>query len=276
MRCINGKQIIHYFNKKEVLMSIKAIIGALLILILIAGCGGGGDQQTERRQPAATATVDPATAGAIQTTVTFEGSAPTPTRINMAADRTCQDLHTEPVYTQDVVVNEDGTLRNVFVYVKEGLEGYSFPVSEESVVLDQNGCWYAPRVFGLMVGQTLIIRNSDPTLHNVHAVARANREFNIGQPVKGMESTRTFNQVEVMLPFKCDVHPWMNAYAGILSHPYFGVTQENGKVNIGDLPPGEYVIAAWHEKYGEQTQHITVGERETKELSFTFTAEPVS
>jgi plastocyanin len=257
-------------------MSGKVLIASFLVIVFIAGCGGGGDQQTERRPSAAAATVDPATAGSVQARVVFEGTPPAPSRVNMAADRTCQELHAEPVYTEEVVVNPDGTLRNVFVYVKEGLENYSFPVSQEAVVLDQNGCWYSPRVFGLMVGQTLTIRNSDPTLHNVHAVARVNREFNIGQPVKGMETNRTFNQVEVMLPFKCDVHPWMNAYAGILPHPYFAVTQDDGLVSLANLPPGEYVIAAWHEKYGEQTQRITVGESEAKELSFTFTAGPAS
>jgi plastocyanin len=252
------------------------ILLTVIAAFLFAACGGGSDDQRPQRRAAETFQVDPATAGAANIVVRFEGTAPEPRRVNMAADRACLDLHPEPVYTEEVVVNSDGSLRNVFVYVKEGLEGKHFPVSEESVVLDQNGCWYTPRVFGLQVGQTLVIRNSDPTLHNVHAVASANREFNIGQPVKGMETTRTFNEVEVMIPFKCDVHPWMNAYAGVLSHPYFNVTGESGQVSLANLPPGEYVIAAWHEKYGEQQQRVTIGERETEELSFTFQAEPAS
>ncbi len=257
-------------------MKLGLFTALALMVVLLIGCGGGGDQQQDRRAAGTAAVIDPATAATVVSTVLFEGTPPAPQRVNMAADRTCQDLHSDPVYTEEVVVNQNGTLSNVFVYVKEGLESMTFPLNTESVVLDQNGCWYEPRVFGLMTGQTLTIRNSDPTLHNVHAMPKANREFNIGQPVKGMETTRTFNQAEVMIPFKCDVHPWMNAYAGVLSHPYFGVTEEEGKVSLGNLPPGTYVIAAWHEKYGEQTQQIVVGESETSELSFTFSAQPAS
>lgn len=254
-------------------MRLKYIMPILIVAFLFAACGGEEDRRPERR-PTATVEIDPATAATVSMTIQFEGTPPEPQRVNMAADRSCLELHDGPVYSREVMVNDDGTLANVFVYVKEGLEGKSFPVPEESALLDQDGCWYKPRVFGLQVGQTLIIRNSDPTLHNVHAVARANREFNIGQPVQGMETTRTFNQTEVMIPFKCDVHPWMSAYAGVLPHPYFGVTKERGTVTLDNLPPGEYVIAAWHEKYGEQTQRVTLGESERKELRFTFTSDP--
>ena len=247
----------------------------LLAAFLFAACGNGEEDRRADRRPAETVEIDPATAATAVTSVHFEGTAPDPQRINMAADRSCQEMHTEPVYDRVVIVNEDGTLANVFVYVKEGLEGKSFPVPGEGAVLDQVGCMYTPRVFGLQVGQELIMRNSDATLHNVHASPTANREFNIGQPVQGMENTRTFNQEEVMIPFKCDVHPWMSAYAGVLQHPYFGVTgEDNGTVVLDNLPPGEYVIAAWHEEYGEQTQRITLGDSESKELTFTFTSDP--
>ncbi len=257
-------------------MNIKYITPILIVAFLFAACGNGEEDRRPDRRPAEAVEIDPATAATAVTTVNFEGTPPEPTRVNMAADRSCLELHDEPVYSREVMVNDDGTLANVFIYVKEGLEGQSFPTPEETVLLDQDGCWYKPRVFGLQVGQTLVIRNSDPTLHNVHAVARANREFNIGQPVRGMETTRTFNQSEVMIPFKCDVHPWMSAYAGVLPHPYFGVTKEEGKVSLDNLPPGEYVIAAWHEKYGELTQRVTLGESETLELAFTFRADQAS
>jgi plastocyanin len=251
-------------------MKLFFVTSILIVAFLFAACGGGEDERRPERRPAEAFQIDPATAATAVVAVKFEGTVPDPVRINMAADRSCLELHDEPVYSREVMVNEDGSLANVFVYVKEGLEGKSFPTSEESVVLDQNGCWYKPRVFGLMVGQTLVIRNSDPTLHNVHAVARENREFNIGQPVQGMETTRTFNETEVMIPFKCDVHPWMSAYAGVLPHPYFGVTKEEGSISLANLPPGEYVIAAWHEKYGEQTMRVTLGERDSQNLTFTF------
>jgi plastocyanin len=255
-------------------MKLYFVTSVLIVAFIFAACGSGEEERRPERRPAEAFQIDPATAATAAVTVKFEGTVPEPVRINMAADRSCLELHDEPVYSREVMVNEDGSLANVFVYVKEGLEGKSFPTAEESVVLDQSGCWYKPRVFGLMVGQTLVIRNSDPTLHNVHAVARTNREFNIGQPVKGMETPRTFNETEVMIPFKCDVHPWMSAYAGVLPHPYFGVTKQEGSVSLANLPPGEYVIAAWHEKYGEQTLRVTLGERDTQELTFTFRSDP--
>jgi plastocyanin len=257
-------------------MKMQYATSLLIAAFLFAACGGGDDDRRPDRRPVEAFQVDPATAASANLTIAFEGTPPEPQRVNMAADRSCLELHDGAVYTRTVVVNDNGTLANVFVYVKEGLENKSFPVPEESVLLDQDGCWYYPHVFGLQVGQTLVIRNSDPTLHNVHAVARANREFNIGQPVQGMETTRTFNQVEVMIPFKCDVHPWMSAYAGVLPHPYFGVSDESGAVTLASLPPGEYVIAAWHEEYGEQTQHVTLDEGETVDLSFTFSSGPAS
>jgi len=248
----------------------------IALVFMFAACGGGDDDRRAERRPAETVEIDPATAATVISKVNFEGTPPEPQRVNMAADRSCQELHDEPVYTREVMVNDDGTLANVFVYIKEGLEGKNFPVPEESALLDQDGCWYKPRVFGLQVGQTLVIRNSDPTLHNVHASPRANREFNIGQPVQGMETTRTFNQVEVMIPFACDVHPWMSAYAGVLPHPYFGVTTDDGAITLDNLPPGDYVVAAWHEKYGEQTMQITLGDSATEEITFTFSEDGAS
>jgi hypothetical protein len=124
-----------------------------------------------------------------------------------------------------------------------------------------------------MVGQNLDIRNSDDTLHNIHAMPVNNEQFNIGQPVKGLTTTRTFQNAEVMVPFKCDVHKWMNSYAGVLPHPYYSVTADTGSFEIGNLPPGDYVVEAWHETLGAQTQSVTVGASETKEVSFTFSAE---
>jgi hypothetical protein len=139
-------------------------------------------------------------------------------------------------------------------------------------VLNQQGCHYTPHVFGVQVGQPLDILNSDDTLHNVHAAAQVNQEFNLGQPFKGMKTTRTFDKPEVMIPFKCDVHTWMNAFVGVLAHPYFAVSADGGKFSLKTLPPGTYEIEAWHEKLGTQTQTVTVGEKETKEITFTFMA----
>ena len=121
-------------------------------------------------------------------------------------------------------------------HVKSGLEGKTFPVPSEPVVLDQNGCIYVPHVIGIQVGQTLQIVNSDETLHNIHAMPKNNKEFNIGQPVKGLKTDRTFDAVEVMVPFKCDVHKWMNAYVGVVDHPFFGTTGEAGSFELHEGP----------------------------------------
>jgi hypothetical protein len=169
------------------------------------------------------------------------------------------------------LINDNGTLRNVFVYVKTGLEGKVFPPPRTPVILDQHGCAYQPRVLGMQARQPLLIRNSDDTLHNVHAMPTRSKEFNVGQPNKGMETTRTFTTPEVMVKFKCDVHPWMAAYIGVLDHPYFAVTGADGDVRIPELPPGTYEFEAWHETYGTKTQRVTLAPGETKELTFTFT-----
>ena len=247
-----------------------------LALVAAVGCGGGGDE-TASSAPATSAApaaspVDPATAGSLTGTATLEGTAPDQQAIQMAADPVCSKLHSAPVTTEFVVANEGGSLANVFVYVKGGLEGRSFPAPSESVQLDQQGCTYHPHVFGIMVGQDLEILNSDDTLHNIHAMPTSNDQFNIGQPIKGLTTTRSFENTEVMVPFKCDVHKWMNAYVGVLDHPYYSVTEATGSFNIANLPPGDYVVEAWHETLGAQTQNVTVGESETKEISFTFAA----
>ena len=145
-------------------------------------------------------------------------------------------------------------------------------VPEAAAVIDQDGCRYIPHVLGLQVGQTLEIKNSDPFLHNVHYIPRINAEKNIGFP-NVMTRNETFEAEEVMIKFKCEVHPWMNCYACVVPHPFFDVTAEKGTYELKGVPPGEYVIEAWHEKYGTQTQTITVGDAPTVELNFTFQAE---
>ncbi len=252
-----------------------------LALAAFVGCGGGGDaggeSETVSSAPATSApaasAVDPATAGTLTGTATLEGTAPDQKAIQMAADPVCAKLHSAPVMTQFVVANDDGTLANVFVHVKGGLEGRSFPTPSEAVLLNQEGCTYDPHVFGIMVGQDLNILNSDDTLHNIHAMPTDNAQFNIGQPIKGLTTTRSFENAEVMVPFKCDVHKWMNSYAGVVDHPYFAVTGPDGSFNIPDLPPGDYVVEAWHERLGTKEMNITVGEKETVEANFAFSGE---
>ena len=158
----------------------------------------------------------------------------------------------------------------MFVYVKDGLGNYAYDPPTDSPKIDQHECRYHPHVFGMRVGQTLEIINSDPTLHNIHAMPKANSEFNNGQPIQGMKMSHTFDKQEVMVPFKCDVHGWMNAYVGVLPHPYFAVTKDDGKFELPNLPPGTYTIEAWHEKLGAMTQSVTIGAKESKDVTFTF------
>lgn len=220
--------------------------------------------------PAAAPAAAPATGGATLTgKVSFEGSKPAMPAIKMDADAFCKSEHKEPVYEQEVVVNPNNTLEWVLVYVKEGAAG-NYPTPTEPVTLDQHGCQYRPHVFGVMAGQPIKILNSDGTLHNIHALPKKNAEFNIGQPFKGMETVKKFDSVEVPIRFKCDVHKWMGAYTGVFNHPFFAVTNDQGTFEIKNLPPGNYVIEAWHEKYGLQTQNVTITGAEPKTLDFTF------
>jgi len=240
-------------------------------LCVAAACGGGGTPPQPSGAPSAapvTNPVDPATAGSITGAVKLEGTPPAAQPINMSSDPYCMGLGKKA--TNQTFVAPSGGLQNVFVYVKDGLGNMKFPVPSTPVVLDQNGCWYTPRVFGVQVGQSLDIVNSDETLHNVHALPMANREFNRGQGLKGLKFTTVFTTPEVMVPFKCDVHKWMNAWIGVLDHPFYAVSGSGGAFEIKGLPPGTYTIEAWHEKLGTQTQMVTIGAKESKPISFTF------
>jgi plastocyanin len=243
---------------------------ALALAVIAVGCGGGNQGAASGTVSAPVANpVDPATAGSVTGKIALEGRTPPPDVIRMNSDPNCERA-AQNVRIETIVAGEDGALQNVFVYVKDGLRDLKFPIPATPVMLDQKGCRYQPHVLGVQVGQPMEIVNSDATLHNVHAVASANREFNTGQPFQGMRFTHTFTTKEVMVPFKCDVHNWMNAHIGVLDHPFFAVTGPDGTFALMGLPPGTYTIEAWHEKLGTQAQSITVGEKETKNATFTF------
>lgn len=245
---------------------------AVVAAAALVACGGEGDGEAGREAAAVEFPVDSATAGAISGTVRFEGTPPEMRTINMSEEPTCAEKHEEPPRSQEVVVNDDGTLRWVFVHVKSGLDDLEFPTPQEPAVLDQQGCIYEPHVLALQAGQTLEIENSDGILHNINARPSANRGFNISQPTD-MTSTRTFAVPEVMIPVKCDVHGWMSAFIGVKEHPYHGVTDEEGSFRLDVLPPGTYEVEAWHERYGTLTETVTVAEGETAEVTFTFSEE---
>jgi plastocyanin len=247
---------------------------ALSLLLVTAACGGGGTDEPAggSAAPAAAATVDAATAGNITGKVMFEGTAPANEPIRMNADPACLKVAPGQQIQETYAVGSGGEFGNVFVYVKTGLEGYRFPVPTDPVVLEQRGCRYIPHVFGIQVGQPLQILNDDPTLHNIHATPAANSEFNTGQPIQGMKTEHVFTAPEIMVPFKCDVHGWMNATVGVVTHPYFSVSGTDGAFALNTLPPGTYTIEAVHERLGAQTQMVTIAANETAEITFTFQA----
>ena len=218
--------------------------------------------------PTAAAAVDPK-AAPIAGLVKFEGAPPKNPPTPMSADPFCASQHQGTPTAEDAVVGPAGELANVIVYVKNPPAG-KYPTPGPTV-LDQHGCQYVPHVTVAQVGQPIQIKNSDATLHNVHAMPEINNAFNEGQPVQGMVSTKKFDKAEVK-PFriKCDVHGWMKSWMAVLPHPFHGVSQMNGTFSIANLPPGNYTVVAWHEKFGEQEQQVTVAAKEQKQVTFTF------
>ena len=240
-------------------------------LALLAGTVACGSSAPAAAPAPAGPAVDPATAAAVTVTVNFEGPAPAPKMMRIDGDKKCvTEYGADHRPDESILLGTGQALQNVFVYVKDSLTGQSFPIPSEPVVLDQDKCSYTPRVVGVRVGQPLAIRNSDPLLHNIRAEGKINQPFNMSTPIEGVSFNRTFATREVMVDFKCDVHGWMRAFVGVLDHPYFGTTGQDGRVALNNLPPGTYTIEAWHEVLGVKTQQITVGPKESKDVSFTF------
>ena len=216
--------------------------------------------------------VDPASAGIVKGRILFEGTAPGPKQVSVKGNPECAALHEGGTIASEELVVKDGILQNVFVYVKQGLEGYSFAPPVSAHVIENKRCVYVPHVSGARVGQEVTFLNQDSTLHNIHSYPKNSKAFNLGLPLVGMKQTKKFDTPEVMVPLKCDVHPWMLGYVGILPHPYFQVSAADGSFEFKDLPPGEYLIEAWHEKLGTQSQTLTVEPQQTKEIEFKFTS----
>jgi plastocyanin len=223
---------------------------------------------------ASLASTTSALAGATVTgTITYEGKVPNLKPLSMDADPACASKHDKPVANEMLVLGSSNTMGNILVSVKSGLPaGKTYPAPKEAVVMDQNGCQYKPHVFALQVGQPLKILNSDGVLHNVHALPKVNGQFNMAMPGTRKEAEHTFEKVEGAFPIKCDVHPWMTAHVSIFEHPFFGVTKDDGKFSLADLPAGTYEIEAWHEKLGSKVEKVTVADGESKAVDFKFTA----
>jgi plastocyanin len=214
-----------------------------------------------------------AVAGTISGTISYDGKVPNLKPLAMDADPVCAAKHKDPVPNQMLILGSGNTMGNVLVRVTSGLPaGKTYPPPKDPVVMDQNGCIYQPRVFAVQQGQTFKVLNSDGVLHNVHAMPKVNPQFNMAMPPNRKEAEHVFDKSEDQFPIKCDVHPWMTAYAMVSDNPFFAVSKEDGKFTISNLPAGTYEIEAWHEKLGKKTEKVTVGEGDTKTVDFKFTA----
>jgi plastocyanin len=250
----------------------------LLALIFISGCGGEKKElpvsltaaETKEAPKAAEISVDPATAATVKGRVSFEGEAPALRDLSVGGNPECAVFHPGGKIKSEELLIRGGFVQNVFVYVKEGLEGRVFGVPPRPVVIENKNCVYVPHVVGVEVGQEVELLNGDATLHNIHSYSKSSKSWNLGLPFQGMKQLKKFSSPEIMVTLKCDVHPWMIGYVGVLPHPYFSVTAEDGRFELKNLPPGEYTVEAWHEKLGVQTQTIKLEPRETKEIEFKF------
>ena len=209
-----------------------------------------------------------AVAGTVSGTVKFEGTAPKLRALKMDADPGCAKKHSGPVMPEVLVLGDGNTMANIFVRVT-GVGG-SHSAPSDPVVMDQNGCQYNPHVMGVMVDQKFLIKNSDGLLHNVHSLPKINQGFNRAMPAAVTEAKYTFDKEELMFKIKCDVHPWMNAWVGVMTHPFFDVTGQDGKFEIKNLPAGTYEIEVWHERLGTKSSSVTVGADDTKTVDFTL------
>jgi len=242
------------------------------MLVLVAGIACERAPTTPRAARTATP-LDPATTGVIEGRVSFDGMPPAARTIPVGSDPTCAAAHPEGIVVRDVD-GTDGGLADAFVYIATGLEDRVFAPPAAPVVIDQRGCWYVPRVAGAMTGQPIVFRSSDDTLHNVHGEPRANARWNFGLPRPKSERTLVLESPEVMVPVRCDVHPWMRLDLGILPHPYFTVTGEDGRFRFVNVPAGTYTLAAWHPMLPRREQTLTVAPGGTTTVAVVFMPTP--
>jgi hypothetical protein len=242
---------------------LKLRLTSLTFVLAALGCATEAPEQVQAPEvttPGKTGT------STVTGTVLFKGTPPVPVMRKVTPD--CSSLR--GVISPEVALSPQGGVKDAFVWVKTGLPPGVYPVPETPVVLDQKGCEYVPRIVGLRVGQPIELRNSDPVLHNVHA----GTTFNVPLANQGMKMTRKFQKPEVMTSVTCDVHPWMRAYAGVVAHPYFGVTGADGGFNLPALPAGTYTIEAWHERLGRVSSELTVGDGESKTVALELSGTP--
>jgi plastocyanin len=249
---------------------LATLILGLIGLGMLAGCSKKESSEESAAAPAESAApaatpIDPNTVASVSGTVKFDGTAPKPVKIDMSQDPACKGTN-----MSETEVVDNGNVANVFVYVKDGLGNRTFDVPKESVELNQQGCRYHPHILGVMVGQNIDIKNDDPTTHNIHPTPANNREWNESQPPKAPALEKTFGREEIMLPVKCNQHPWMKMYINVVKSPFYAVTGPDGKYEIKGLPPGDYTLAFVQEKLGEQDQKVTLAAKDSKTVDATF------
>jgi hypothetical protein len=267
-----------------------ALFVALCLLAFSLACGKSADDEEDAADASGDDSAEVALTpykpsgqeGSIVGTISFAGTAPAPTTISMLQDPVCTQSNQNPV-AEDLVVNGD-KLQNVFVYIKDGktadqknISGFSFDPPAAPAVLDQHGCHYVPHILGIQTKQTFEVTNSDATSHNINVQAAKNEKFNTGQGPSAPPIEKKFQRSEVLIPVKCNQHPWMKAYIGVMSTPFYAVSGKDGHFEIKGVPPGTYTVVAWHEKYPQGiTQTVTVGASENKESNFSFTAQQLT
>jgi hypothetical protein len=215
--------------------------------------------------------VDPATAANVSGKIAYRGTKPSRRVISMDADAKCEAANgNKPVYNEPVLTGQDNGLANVFVYVQAGLEGKKFEPPKESVLLDQRGCMFVPRVIGIQAAQPLDVRNSDKIGHNIRPMPKNNAAWSDEQAPGAVDTVHKFARTEVMIPVKCNVHEWMHSWIGVVENPYFAVTGPDGAFELKNLPPGDYTVAAWHETLGTQTRQVHVAPSQPVAIDFTY------
>ncbi|MEJ7606674.1 MAG: hypothetical protein WKF37_10490 [Bryobacteraceae bacterium] len=238
----------------------------LMLVLLLAGC-------TRKDEVTSYFKADAKTAGLLKGRAVFVGKRPALRTVDLDQDPDCVRAHGKRVVADESFVESNSGLANVFVYIKSGLEGKAFEPPKAAVPIDQKRCWFQPRIIGIQTSQSLRVSNSDPVTHNIHPMAQINREWNQSQSQGASPLSRRFTRREIMIPVKCNIHGWMRAFIGVVEHPYFAVTGREGAFEIKDVPPGDYTLAAWHEKLGVQEVPITVAASGTVQTAFRFKGE---
>jgi plastocyanin len=249
-------------------MPARALASLTLATILTVACGGGAPPPLPPRQPTP---LDLATTGSIHGEIRFQGTPPPMKEIRFGSFAECTAHHQGPVAAGDMLV-KDGLVENAFVYIQHGLGERVFAIPSTPVVIDQKGCLYRPRVAGTQVGQLITYLNSDTALHNVHGTPKASPSWNFALARAGLTRQIRLDKPEIMVSVRCDLHPWMQGWIGVVDHPYFAVSSADGTFRLAQVPPGTYTLAVWHERFGTQTQQVTLTDRADVEASFAFTA----